>query len=264
MKKLLAIILTLALLLTNAAFAEEDEFAPMPEEAAAFEGTWVCGRASIDMIWEEEGFRVFITWSSSAWEHTEWEYSCLYHEEDHSLVSMPFGSRTEVTFAEDGETAAYNTVYEDGEATFTLDEEGCLIWTDEKENAGQDMRFEKLDPFSGTWVCGRATIEIDWEEEGYRVFITWGSSAWERTEWEYSCLYDRIDNVLISMPFGIRTDVTFAENGEVASYNTVYEDGEATFALDEDGYLIWNDEKENAGQDMRFEWVEILDVDQAV
>lgn len=116
----------------------------MPAEAAAFEGVWQCNRATIAMYWEEEGFKVLITWGSSAWEHTEWEYSCFYHDEDHTLVSMPFGTRTEVVYDENGEQTSATEVYNDGEAIFSLDEEGKLIWLDEKENAGEGMRFEKL------------------------------------------------------------------------------------------------------------------------
>ena len=145
MKKLIAMLLGLVLMMGCAALAEEDfEFAPMPAEAAVYEGAWQCGRASMDVNWEEEGFRVLIRWGSSAWEHTEWEYSCYYHEDDNSLVSMPFGIRTEYVYGEDGEIASVTDVYDDGEATFLLDEEGCLIWQDEKENAGEGMRFKKL------------------------------------------------------------------------------------------------------------------------
>ena len=144
MKKLFALMLTLVLMLSCAAFAEEDEMT-MPEAAAVFSGSWVCGRASIDMDWEEEGFRVFISWSSSASEVTEWEYSCLYQADDNSLAAMPTGIRTDVVYGDDGEVASYQTVYEDGDAVFTLDEDGFLLWKDLKEDAGKDMRFEHVE-----------------------------------------------------------------------------------------------------------------------
>ncbi len=117
------------------------------EEAAAialFEGEWQCDRAAIEVYWEEEGFKVLIRWGSSAWEHTEWEYSCYYHEDDGTLVSMPFGIRTEFVYGDDGEIVSATETYNDGEATFYLDEEGCLIWQDEKENAGEGMHFTKV------------------------------------------------------------------------------------------------------------------------
>ena len=137
----------------------------LPDDAAAFEGVWQCGRATIAMYWEEEGFKVLITWGSSAWEHSEWEYSCFYHDEDNTVVSMPFGTRSEVVYNDDGEIASVTEAYNDGEAVFSLDEEGYLIWQDQKENAGEGMRFEKLpeEPAALTF----ATIGEAMASEGY-------------------------------------------------------------------------------------------------
>ena len=145
MKKLFAIILVLVLALTGVAFAEEEKLPPMPEEAAVYEGAWICDRASIEMIWEEEGFRVFISWSSSAEETSEWEYSCYYNAETNSLEAMPTGIHSDNVYGADGEIISSTVIYEDGEATFTLDEEGHLLWHDAKEDAGKDMLFEKVE-----------------------------------------------------------------------------------------------------------------------
>lgn len=168
-RKIATIILAAALCLGGAALAEETpEVAPeeyMPAEAAAFEGDWQCDRASISMYWEEEGFKVLITWGSSAWEHTEWEYSCFWHDKDHTLVSMPFGTRTEIVYDENGDLASATEVYNDGEAIFSLDEEGRLIWLDEKENAGEGMLFEKLPGEPA--VLSFATIGDAMDAEGY-------------------------------------------------------------------------------------------------
>ena len=144
MKKLFAIILVLALALVSVGFAEEEKLPPMPEEAAVYEGTWVCDRASIEIIWEEEGFRVFISWGSSASETSEWEYSCYYDAETKSLEAMPTGIHTDNVYGEDGEIVSSTVIYDDGEATFTLDEEGHLLWHDVKEDVGKDMLFERL------------------------------------------------------------------------------------------------------------------------
>ncbi len=115
-----------------------------PAGAAAFEGVWQCDRATIVLYWEEEGFKVLITWGSSAWEHSEWEYSCYYNEEDDTVVSVPFGTRTEYVYGDNGELVSATEAYNDGAATFLLDEEGYLIWWDEKENAGEGMRFDQI------------------------------------------------------------------------------------------------------------------------
>ena len=108
---------------------------------------------------------------------------------------------------------------------------------------------------ASAWQCERAYMEIFFEEEGYKVFIEWGSSAWESRQWEYSCYLDQKTGTLVSLPLGSCTDVIYADDDTVKSYTTRYEDGSAQFSMDDQGYLIWKDLKEDAGRDMRFERV---------
>ena len=145
MKKMISVCLALvlALGLTGICLAESENARPAPSPDP-YSGIWQCDRASIEIDWEEDGYRVFIEWSNSAWEHTEWQYSCFYHEEDNTLVSMPFGLRTDVVYTEDSDEPSYTDIYDDGQATFFLDEDGHLIWQDEKEDAGKDMHFERI------------------------------------------------------------------------------------------------------------------------
>ena len=145
MKKIIPVLIALVLAIAcTAALAEEEPAAQPAPDPDNWSGVWQCDRASIEIVWEEEGYRVLVRWGSSAWEETEWEYSCYYHEDDNTLVSMPFGMRTDLVYSEESELPAYTIVYEDGQATFPLDEEGHLIWTDEKENAGEGMLFEYI------------------------------------------------------------------------------------------------------------------------
>ena len=143
LKRILLAALALTLLAMGAALAEEPDI-QSPPSPDLYSGSWACDRASIEMNWEEEGYRVLISWGSSAWENSEWEYSCYYHEEDKTLVSMPFGSRTDYVYGDDGELVSATEIYSDGSATFSLDGEGKLIWQDEKENAGDGMRFDRI------------------------------------------------------------------------------------------------------------------------
>ena len=41
----------------------------------------------------------------------------------------------------------------------------------------------------------------------------------------------------------------------------MYNDGVGAFSLDEEGRLIWQDDKDDAGKDMRFEWVSEYNAD---
>ena len=60
---------------------------------------------------------------------------------------MPFGSRTEWVYDDNGEVTSAKTVYDDGVAAFSLDEEGNLIWEDQKENAGEGMKFIRVSDY---------------------------------------------------------------------------------------------------------------------
>ena len=144
MKKMLSLLIALILATACfAAFAEEEAPQPQPvPDPDRFGGVWECDRAVAEIVWEEEGYRVMIHWSDSAWEKTTWEYSCYYYEEENKIVSTPFGIRTALIFDDNGELTDSTVLYDDGIAEFTLDEEGKLIWKDEKEDAGKDMKFE--------------------------------------------------------------------------------------------------------------------------
>ncbi|MBQ8108907.1 MAG: hypothetical protein IJ124_01935 [Clostridia bacterium] len=107
--------------------------------------------------------------------------------------------------------------------------------------------------FIGTWVCGRAAITVIDEHPGYGVSITWGNSASEQSAWEYYCTFDADSHTLINDGSGTRTEQTFGTDGEISEAVVVYEDGAAVFSIDGEGMLIWEDQKEDAGDGMAFE-----------
>ena len=156
MKKILLVLMVLSLAAVSfAAFAESEPAVQPAPDPDPFSGVWACDRATAEIVWEEEGYRVLISWGSSAWETTTWEYSCYYHEDDGTIVSMPFGSRTEWVYDDNGEVVSSKGVYDDGVAGFSLDQEGRLIWQDEKENAGEGLRFD--------WVSGYPPVDAEVE-----------------------------------------------------------------------------------------------------
>ena len=173
MKKLLLVFLSLVLLV-NVAFAEEaveaepealtleevtdefdeavfneeddedDEPAPDPD---VFSGTWLDGRYAVEIDWEGIGYRILVSLANTPSEFTEWEYSGFYYEEEKRIVTMPFGMKTEVVYGDGGVAESWTTVYEDGSAIFGFNEDGKLIWVDEKENAGEGLAFVKVEEF---------------------------------------------------------------------------------------------------------------------
>ena len=212
MKKMFSVILTLVLLLSCcASLAEESaQTTECPEEARFYEGIWSNVDAQLEMYWEEEGYKVLITYPRGDGLETDWEYSCLVAE-DNSLVSMPFGIRKEIN----GDSV--EIVYEDGEARFYINEENYLAWKNEKEELEIETRFVKLSPgdFDGYWVSENCVVEMYFEEEGYKILVreVEGDNV---KETEYSAFYHEEDNTVVTL------------------------EGEAVFSKNEDGCMVWN------------------------
>ena len=73
----------------------------------------------------------------------------------------------------------------------------------------------------------------------------------------YAVRYDAEKDALIGA--GVHMNRTYAENGNIAAEEIVFEDGPVEFRLDENGFLLWIDQVENAGDGMAFEPVEIYE-----
>ncbi len=268
-RKILAALVTLALLLACAALAEEEPAVT----SADFLGEWVDQDGTCNIEIEEHGDEeidgCIVTVCMSVidgenYGYVVWAYGCVWDDEVQALKSI---SRVtgEGDYEPDSEENITDINYEYTDAEFYFDDAGLLIWSDSGLEADDGLAFERTigwdgeampegaAAFDGDWQCDRASIAMYWEEEGFKVLIRWGSSAWEHTEWEYSCFYDEENNTLVSMPFGTRTDCVYGDDGELASATEVYNDGAAAFALTEEGFLTWDDEKENAGDGMLFE-----------
>ena len=144
-------------------YEEESEPAPDPD---LFSGTWLCDKYAVEIDWEEIGYRILISLANTPSDFTEWEYSGFYDESKQTITTMPFGMRTEVVYNEDGVAESWNTVYEDGSAIFTLDEDGNLIWTDEKENAGEGLAFVKVNGFDGVALSALGKVLAEGINEG--------------------------------------------------------------------------------------------------
>ena len=141
MKKTMALLLLVCLcgvVLLPAGLAE-NRVSPW---ADAYVGLWQCDRASLKITRDADAFRVLIAWSSSAWENTEWAYACV--EQNGALISAPNGTCTNYVYGDDGSVLSAEAVYQDGEASFCLGEDGLLTWQDKKETRDEDMRFEKI------------------------------------------------------------------------------------------------------------------------
>ena len=138
MKKLLAALLVLAMLLCGAALGEEGASAVSP-----FVGEWNEERISA-VIWQTgEDFLVTISGSNGATESTVWIYPCVYDADTDSLVCTESGRKADTTIPDEFELPEEALVYSDGSAVFTIDLEGRLRWEDKKEGNGEGRAFDK-------------------------------------------------------------------------------------------------------------------------
>ena len=83
------------------------------------------------------------------------------------------------------------------------------------------------DAYPGTYVCGRAVINIKRDGQFYDVNITWSNTAAEHTEWTYVCCYDQGSGSLMANGNGTKETIGFNRNGNVEYSYTEYTDGSA-------------------------------------
>ena len=123
----------------------------------------------------------------------------------------------------------------------------------ETEPAAADDGQNPIMNFVGTYASGRASILVEADgADGAKLTVTWGSSAWEHSEWVMSGKFDP-DTLTIEYSDCVRKDVEFAEDGSIKSETVVYENGFGTVHFDaDDGSLRWKDDEEHMADDMVF------------
>ncbi len=259
MKKLMSILLGLALLLCGAAAMAESNYAYFPE-SEEYVGTWYVDDAILEIVHMDDDYNLFtciVTKYASEREGIRWIYDgCAYDDVGQALASLEIGMKFDVQFDENGDLVSSEPVYyDDGAAKFALNEDGTLTWTDFKETPGEDeLVFQKVEryvanptaAYEGEWVAGRALLTIEALDDAITCTIRWGGSAFDEAVWEYECVYDEASGGLAAPENGVKRIVTYGEGGEVLSDEVEYDDGAATFAIDGEGNLVWTDLKENS------------------
>ena len=185
MKKWIAALTALMMLLVCTAAPAEEESKVNPEALQLYSSEWVDTDMYVKIFAEEDHWKVWInTWD----EAVEWDYTCQFDETDKVLKTDGSFENTKhvVTIDEEGSEINQNLVYNYGEAVFSLNEEGKLIWEDLTEHAGEDHTFEKIGWFQGLWVSGEDTdarydLDCCWdiEEASEGETPTWDEGASE-------------------------------------------------------------------------------------
>lgn len=166
MKKLLSILLALAMIFSMAACSSKEE-APAEETTPAeetseetaeetaeetseegqnpvmnFVGDYASDRCTITVeAGEGNVANITVEWASSAAERSEWTMSGEFDEETTSVYYQDC-TKKNLVFAEDGSVSSEETVYEGGHGTFTFNaDEQTLTWTDDIENIADGAVF---------------------------------------------------------------------------------------------------------------------------
>ena len=267
-KMILAILVIALLLVSGTAMAEETTVT-----AHDYLGEWVDqdGTTNIDVEAREEGdgyifnIQMDVQDEEDVFTYVVWAYGCVYDEETRTMKSI---SRVTGTgdYESDGEEEIGDTDFEYADAEFSFDEAGKLIWSDANETADDGLAFEHtigwMDPdyvgpghhFVGEWNDERVSIYIQETMQNYEVTVVGSGSAFDGAFWTYTCDYDaETDSLVSNGEIAEMISYTYSEDGENYSEELVYTDGEAVFSLNEDGKLIWDDKKENAGEGRLFE-----------
>ena len=113
MKKMLCILTALLMAGLMCVSAAAESF-PQPEGGKKFETNWAIFNMTVNIFYEEEGYRVYIQ-SSDPMEHkgTEWEYACFYNEEKDALLSFTSSKNSYTLDTATGEIERGDYEYED-------------------------------------------------------------------------------------------------------------------------------------------------------
>lgn len=126
------------------AFGQEDTASnTSASRGDQFIGTYACDRAVIDVEKDGDAYDVTVDWGNSAFDLVEWKYTCTYDAFSDTLVCSDNGTKTLITYDENGVPTAEDQEYSNGCAEFFL-ASGSLVWDDQVENAGTMMVFDQI------------------------------------------------------------------------------------------------------------------------
>ena len=228
MKKLLSLFLALCLSVAmTAAFAEDEAgfYTDDHPEARKYVSTWTTEDADwrIEVYDEDGGIKVYIVHVLGDNKEDIWEYSAALGEGG-ALTAVPLG----LHYKQDTVSLDWDvTYYEDGDAEFTVNENGKLLWKDLKEDAGKGLEFKKIGNFyGGRWMKG--DIEV--------IFYAWYDGQYDIRLYQRGKDNEILKDAILKGDYDPETDTLTAE-GEF--------DGEdpmtITFSYDENNNVVWTE-----------------------
>ena len=106
-----------------------------------FIGDYYLDRASMNISASgENGAAIFVTWSSSAFEHSEWTMMGEFNEDTMSIEYKDCEKKT-IVFKENGEIESETVEYSDGTGRIVFGDGNTLTWEDDKANIADGAVF---------------------------------------------------------------------------------------------------------------------------
>ena len=227
---------------TAVKFLSDLDFVPMEEEetygfytdeapeAAAYCSTWVAedGDWRMEVYDEDGGLKLMIVHQLGDNKEDIWEYSAALNPAKDALTTVPFG----LHYRQDTVSGSWDeTYYEDGDAVFTLNDNGNLLWNDLKEDAGKGLEFMKIGNFfGGRWM--KDDIEV--------IFYAWYDGQYDIRLYRRGENGEILDNAILKGDYDPAADTVQAEgcfdNGELFT---------VTFSYDESRNVVWTENGES-------------------
>lgn len=239
MKKLISLFLVFCISVAAMAAFAEDEIGYYPDEypeSKVYVNTWVAedGDWRIEVYGEDGGIKPMVVHRLGDNKEDIWEYATALGE-NNALVAVPFG----LHYKQDTVTYDWDTIYyEDGDAVFTINEDGKLVWKDLKEDAGKGLEFEKIGNFyGGRWMKG--DIEV--------IFYDWYDGQYDIRLYQLGENNEILNDAILKGDYDPETDTLTAEG---------FFDPDApftvTFSYDENNNIVWTENGESTVLDYSY------------
>ena len=239
MKKLISLFLVFCISVAAMAAFAEDEIGYYPDEypeSKVYVNTWVAedGDWRIEVYGEDGGIKPMVVHRLGDNKEDIWEYATALGE-NNALVAVPFG----LHYKQDTVTYDWDTIYyEDGDAVFTINEDGKLLWKDLKEDAGKGLEFEKIGNFyGGRWMKG--DIEV--------IFYDWYDGQYDIRLYQLGENNEILNDAILKGDYDPETDTLTAEG---------FFDPDApftvTFSYDENNNIVWTENGESTVLDYSY------------
>lgn len=217
-----------------------------------YDGIWIAdgGSMRIEIACRQDCVEILVFQMIGELEWTSWEYLAEYEERTGVLKSLPeTGLKSWNRGDTDGNILESVYEYDDGAAVFSLNEEGELLWKEEKEDADAGFIFKGIGSFGGKYLSDRVRISMVWNqhEANYDVDVSIREDSVRTREWVMKGIYHPETRTLSAA--GASTLITHLTDGTI-DLDANPESGEVSAEFSFDSHfrlLIRSAEKELEG-----------------